>query len=328
MPVPGVKADDLSHSAFNSFRKRALKTTRLSKETLAEPNDVLLEKLHLTEQNYLKRATLLLFHDDPEKWITGSYIKIGYFESNTQLRYQDEVHGDLFQQVDKTLDLLMTKYMKATIEYAGVQRIEIFPIPEPALREALMNAIAHKDYASSIPTQISVYDNKLMLWNPGILPQGWSIETLHQKHSSQPFNPDIANALFRAGMIESWGRGIEMIEKECLSNNCPKPIIKLEDSGVWVEFPYNPKTLPKKTTQEITSSSRQSITQENDKMTTQEMILNQIKINPEITRNELANEIGITSEGIKYHLAQLRKKGIVKHFGATKAGYWKILKDD
>ncbi|MFP4548262.1 MAG: winged helix-turn-helix transcriptional regulator [Fidelibacterota bacterium] len=63
-------------------------------------------------------------------------------------------------------------------------------------------------------------------------------------------------------------------------------------------------------------------------MTTQEMILNLIKINPEVTRNVLANEIGITTEGIKYHLSQLRKKRIIKHFGPTKAGYWKILKND
>lgn len=370
VPVPGVKAADLSESTFDSFRKAATRSKRLSKEILEESNEVLIRKLHLTENEYLKRAAVLLFHDDPEIWISGSYIKIGYFESNSNLLYQDEIHGNLFHQVKVTLDLLLTKYMKAKIHYEGLQRIETFPVPEPALREALMNAIAHKDYASSIPIQISVYDDKLMIWNPGILPQGWSVETLHQKHSSQPFNPDIANALFRAGMIESWGRGIEMIENECLSNNCPKPIIKLEDSGVWIEFPYNPKTLPKKTTQETADSrrqnttqvsapenqpenapekvqsdsttqeigkdttqktagsSRQNTTQETEKMTTQEMILNLIKINPEVTRNELANEIGITTEGIKYHLTQLRKKRIIKHFGPTKAGYWKILKDD
>lgn len=98
----------------------------------------------------------------------------------------------------------------------GTQRFERFTVPEAALREALTNAIAHKDYASGIPIQISVYDDKLMMWNPGQLPPDWSLEQLLAKHSSQPANPDIANAFFRAGKIESWGRGINLIRNRCL----------------------------------------------------------------------------------------------------------------
>ncbi len=79
---------------------------------------------------------------------------------------QDEIHGDLFTQITKTLDLLTTKYLKAAISYEGVQRVETLTVPEPALREAILNAIAHKDYGTGAPIQISVYADKLMLWNP------------------------------------------------------------------------------------------------------------------------------------------------------------------
>lgn len=130
---------------------------------------------------------MLLFHPDPERYITGAYVKIGRFRTDADLLYHDEIHGDLFTQADKTMDLLLTKYLKAAISYEGIQRLETYPVPEEALREAVMNAIAHKDYGSGIPIQISVYDDRIMLWNPGQLPADWTVERLTGKHSSQPY---------------------------------------------------------------------------------------------------------------------------------------------
>ena len=62
---------------------------------------------------------ILLFHHDPEKFVTGAYIKIGYFENETDLIFQDEIHGNLFEQVERTIDLLFTKYIKAIVSYEG-----------------------------------------------------------------------------------------------------------------------------------------------------------------------------------------------------------------
>lgn len=157
--------------------------------------------------------------------MTGAYVKIGYFRTDSDLLYHDEVHGDLFTQVDGIMDLLLTKYLKASIFYEGVQRVETFPVPESALREALLNAVAHKDYATGIPIQISVYDDKILFWNNGRLPDDWTVERLLAKHPSQPFNPDIANAFFRAGMIEAWGRGIEQMQADCEAQSAPRPLL-------------------------------------------------------------------------------------------------------
>ncbi len=173
--------------------------------------------------NYLKRAAVLAFHPDPEKFVTGAFVKIGYFRTNDDLLYHDEVHGDLFTQVSRTIDLLLTKYLKAAITYQGIQRVETLPVPEPALREAVLNAIIHKDYASGTPVQISVYADKLMVWNPGQLPQAWTVAKLKRKHASLPFNPDIANIFFRAGEIEAWGRGVERIFAACREARFPEP---------------------------------------------------------------------------------------------------------
>jgi ATP-dependent DNA helicase RecG len=138
-------------------------------------------------------------------------VKVGFFRTNADLLYQDEIHGDLFTQVHKTMELLLTKYLKAGIHYRGVQRLESYPVPEAALREGVLNAIVHKDYSTGTPIQIGVYPDKLMLWNPAQLPDDWTVSSLTQKHPSRAFNPDVANPFFRAGMFEAWGRGIERI---------------------------------------------------------------------------------------------------------------------
>ena len=202
VPVPQVTARELSKPALDSFRRQARQSRRLGAAVLRESTRGLIEKLHLVDGTYLKRAALLLFHADPEQFVTGAFVKIGFFRTNADLLYHDEVHGDLFAQVEKTMDLLLTKYLIAAISYEGIQRVETLPVPEDALREALLNALIHKDYASGTPIQISVYHDKLMLWNPGELPPDWTVAKLKAKHASRPFNPDVANAFFRAGMIE------------------------------------------------------------------------------------------------------------------------------
>ena len=236
VPVPGVRVEDLDSAVLRRFRERAARSKRLSVEILDEEDAQLIEKLHLTDGSYLKRAAVMLFYPNPERFVTGAFVKIGFFMTDSDLLYHDEIHGDLFTQVDKTMDLLLTKYLRAAISYDGLQRVETYPVPEEALREALLNAVAHKDYANNVPIQISVYPNKILFWNSGELHRGWTVETLMHKHASQPFNPDIANAFFRAGMIESWGRGIDRIMVLCEKNGIPAPKLSYDSSGLWIEF--------------------------------------------------------------------------------------------
>ena len=201
VPVPNVSVKDLKQETFDFFRKRAFKSQRIEEDILTDSNEHLLENLQLKENDFLKRAAILLFHTNPENFVTGSYIKIGYFETDDDLKFQDEIHGNLFEQIEKTMDLLFTKYIKAIISYEGINRVETYEYPKDAVREALLNAIAHKDYSGGIPIQISVYSDKIIIWNEGQLPENWTVKNLLEKHASRPYNPDIANALFRSGYI-------------------------------------------------------------------------------------------------------------------------------
>ncbi len=249
IPLPGVAATDLDPGALMALRRQALKSQRLSDNVLAETDYALLEKLHLLEGAYLTRAAVLLFHPEPERFFTGTSVKIGYFQDNANLRYQDEVQGDLIRQVSQTIEVLKAKYLRAWISYEGLQRVETWPVPLAALREAVLNAIVHKDYASGIPIQISVYPDRLLIWNPGQLPSDWTIEKLLQKHSSQPFNPDLATVFFRAGLIEAWGRGIERILESCASAGVPPPTLRDEPTGLWIEFHFPLQPVPGKQAQ-------------------------------------------------------------------------------
>lgn len=298
VPVPVVASGDLDAAVLARFRERAARSKRLDQEALGEDDSGLIEKLRLTEGNYLKRSALLLFHPDPERFFSGASVKIGYFASESDLRYHDEVQGELFTQVDKTMELLLTKYLKAGISYEGIQRVESYPMPESALREAVLNAIVHRDYGTPAPIQIRVYVDRLVIWNPGELPEDWSHAKLLGPHSSQPYNPDIANSFFRIGEIEAWGQGIARVFGACREAGAPEPHIRVGEGDFWFEFAFSERYLDS-----VSTGLSQKTTQE----TTQERVLALLRKEPTLTGKTLADRIGITTDGIKYHLDKLRR---------------------
>ena len=240
VPMLRLTLGDCSPAALQWFRDKAAKSGRVDEKVLADSDPALLASLQLEDGEHLKRAAALLFGKEPERFVPGAFVKLGFFVTDDDLRYQDEIHGDLFSQVDKALDTLRAKYLKAYISYEGLQRVETFLFPMPALREALLNAVMHKDYSSGIPIQISVYAHQIVLWNPGQLPERWTLEKLLGKHPSHPFNPLLASAFFRAGYVESWGRGIEKMCRECTNHKTPAPIFDASMSGLMLTFKANP----------------------------------------------------------------------------------------
>lgn len=302
---PNVSVTELKSDTFNFFRKRGIKARRLDDDALSDSNELLLNNLKLTENGQLKRAALLLFHPDPEKYVTNAYVKIGYFsDDDSDLLFQDEVHGNLFEQVEKTMDLLFTKYIKAIISYEGIYRVETYEYPQEAVREAIHNAIAHKDYSGATPIQISVYKNKIMIWNYGQLPENWTIDTLQEKHSSVPYNPDISNAFFRIGYIEAWGRGIRKMNEQCAKAGLPNPLYYYASSGFWVVFHkdiYNETDLREKRLNER-----------------QIKAILFFKSKKTITTAEYAQKYSISERTARRDLSELVDKNLLKNEGDTK----------
>ena len=264
-----------------------------------------------------------MFSKDPERYFTGAFIKVGFFETNADLIYQDEVRGSLFEQIDKVIELIFFKYMKAKISYDGLQRVEEYFVSEASMREAILNAIVHKQYESGVPIQISIYKDKLYITNVGKLPDHWTEKTLYQKHGSKPYNPNIAHVFYLAGHIESWGRGIEKIFDSCIENNLPMPKYYINPTDIMIEFD-SPQRLVIDNFSKVNDKVTDRVTDRvNDNMM---KVLNVISEDPGYSYNDISDEIGISRKSVATIIKKLKDLGIIERIGNNKKGYWKIKK--
>ncbi len=236
-PIPEASLKDIDEDAVESFIKKATQGQRLSKIAAQSDTLTLLKNLDLVNENgELLLASLLLFGKKPTRFVPGAYIKIGRFgQSEADLKFQDIIEGNILDMADKVMDMLEKKYLIRPISYQRLQRMEPLEYPEPALREALLNAIIHRDY-SDATIFVSIYDDKLMIWNPGKLPDSWTIEKLKGNHPSLPRNRRIAEIFFKTGYIESWGRGIRIILDSCKKAALPEPLIEEHLNGISITF--------------------------------------------------------------------------------------------
>ena len=214
------------------------------------------------------------------------------------MRYQDEVHGSLMIQADRVIDLLYTKYLTAEISYDNITRIEHYPFPKDAVREAVFNALIHQDFSVGVPVQISVYKDKLYISNDCVFPANWTAETLMQKHRSLPHNPDIANTFFRAGFIESWGRGIEKICNLCKEYGIAEPEYTVHPNDIMMMFKANEPV---------------------------KLVLAVIADNPNLSKEKIAEKIGMSRATVTRALAKLVEIGAIQRVGSDKSGHWEIV---
>ena len=233
---PDASYDEILNEAVEEFKNEAIKSQRYPFAGNETNIERIFTNLSLLKDNTLKRSALLLFGKDPRNYIINAFVKIGKFgNSDTELLFQEVVESNAFQLADKTIEILEKKYFKKAISYDGLNRIETTEYPCEAVKEALLNAIIHKNYFGP-PIQISIYDNKFIIWNPGKLPDELKLEDLKRKHASYPRNPIIADVLFKAGLIETWGRGTLKIIEECKKAGLPDPKFEVMNGGIAVSF--------------------------------------------------------------------------------------------
>ena len=235
------------------------------------------------------------------------------------------MHGSLIEQAEKTLDLIYFKYLKAKISYEnGEQGVEKYPFPREALRELILNALVHKDYASNIPVQISVSDDRLHVANVGTLPEGWTVEKLLGKHPSRPHNPTIAGCVYLTGKIETWGRGIRKVFDECARHGCPPPVYEVSagDPGdILVRLDAAPDALAG-AGQEGHEGNREG-NEGNREGNTLERVFAAIARNPRATIAELEKELHVSHATVERAQQVLQATGRLRRRGRTR-GYWEV----
>ena len=260
----------------------------------------LLRKLNLYEGNYLKRAAILLFAKNPQQYYIQSHSKIGRFLSETDIQSSDIIEGNLIDQVDKIMDVLRLKYLKAYISYEGMHRREKLEYPYEALREAVINALVHRDYTNTSNLQIKVFDDKLVMYNGATLSSEVPIEKFDKPHQSKPFNPIMANIFYKCGFIENWGRGTTSIINECLDYGLPKATFEYEWTAVVITF-YKKQIVIEKTG---------GITE----------VENFIIKNENLSAIELSEKLEIPLRTTQRWIKELKDKNKIEYRGSKKTG--------
>lgn len=145
-------------------------------------------------------------------------------DENNQIIKKEKISGPLILQIEKAMNTL----------YNNFKIGENLKIDEHIVKEILMNAIVHKAYDAEVPIEISIYKNKLIIWNSSEFPKSITNNTIYNPHPTIPNNPRIANAFHKCGLITLWGLGTERIKTECEKLNLPLPRYRIDDTGVEV----------------------------------------------------------------------------------------------
>lgn len=211
LPCESFTGKDIERKAVRDYLRR-------TGMKLSTPLDDLLKNLGMPKTiSGFCNAAVLLFGKRPQSHLIESEVKCGRFQGTDPVHFLDErtLEGNILSQLEESLSFVRRNTRQA-IRITGKPEREIVPeYPDEAVRETLINALCHRDYASVGTVQVRIFDDRMEVWNPGSLPPDLSIEALYHQHASHPRNPRLAHALYRARLIEHWGTGTLRILEAC-----------------------------------------------------------------------------------------------------------------
>lgn len=363
----GASIDDIDEQSIVKFIEDSKEKGRLP-EVKGLTTLQLLEKLQLIEGGKIKRAAIILFGKEPNKFYPNIQIKIGRFgNDSTDLKFQEIVEGNIIHMLSEVQGQLNHKFLTRPVDFAGMQRIERDEYPVDAMREMLLNAMVHRTYMGA-DIQLRVYDSKLSIWNEGGLPSGLTLEKLKEEHNSRPRNPKIAKASFMAGYIDTWGRGTLRIYNSCKEHGLPEPEIEETEGGMRVTL-YKRGVYEKLNvhsgnnelselrsnfgviSERVKKGKEENIQFliDNEKFISEYLETNFGVISEEIRSNfgenyfftlalilldksstakNIGDIIGVTARTVENYFAKLRERKIVDRKGADKGGSWQIIKQE
>ncbi len=222
----GAKLTDINKTSLHSFLKLAQQERQLAINPNATVKDAL-TGLNLLDDGKPTHAAMLLFGTDPQRFLSSAEVACMHFHGTTVVKpipSYKRFKGTLFEQVDSSIDFIMSKLVRAvgTRSQGSTAPVE-YEIPRPVVAEAIVNAIAHRDYASPAATQIYLFADRFEVWNPGELPAGLTPDSLRSQHPSLPRNPLIAESMFLAHYIEKVGTGTLDVIAGCQFAELPEP---------------------------------------------------------------------------------------------------------
>ncbi|MFT3947181.1 MAG: helix-turn-helix domain-containing protein [Agriterribacter sp.] len=298
--------DDFDEELFNRF----LTTASISNVL---PAQTLLDNLQLvTSDHHFKNGAVLFFGKKPQRFFPQAITRCLLFKGTNKVHIMDDktFEGSLIEQYNGAFAYLHQKLnLNYIIEGAGPRK-EVLEIPEEALKEALVNALCHRDYYErGAVTHVEIFDDRVDITNPGGLVRNILKEDFGTKSLSR--NSLVFGLFLRMNMVEKVGSGIKRMKEEMVNANLPEPTFGLE--GFFTVTFYRPMEFEKW----IALIGYRLA----DKQT---LILREISINPNVTLQELAAKYNTTQRTIERNIATLRNLGLLERIGSRKDGYYKI----
>lgn len=225
-PCSDATLDDLEADKVTSFVRQARVGRQFPLAENAPLMDVLTH-LHLHHEGHPTNAALLLFGRDPQRFLPCAEIRCMHFhgtEIQRPVPFYRIFKETVFGQVDMAVDFVMSKLNRSVGTRAESNQAPVrYEIPPDVIREAIVNAIAHRDYTSAGAVQVSVFADRVEVWNPGTLSAPLTTESLRHPHGSIARNHRLCEALFLASYIEKYGTGTLMMIRECIAHELPEP---------------------------------------------------------------------------------------------------------
>lgn len=231
-PCLGATWADLDPERMTRFLREARRERAFPLRETASPEE-LLTHLNLLNDGRLTHAAVLLFGRQPQRFLISSEVKCAHFHGTQATKpipsYQ-VYKGTVFELVDQAVDFVLSKINLAVGTRAGGTQAPVaYEIPAEVVREAVVNAVAHRDYTSNGSVQVMLFSDRLEVWNPGTLPPSLTLAKLREPHASVPGNPLLAEPLYLAKYIERMGTGTGDMISRCRAAGLAEPEFTLAD---------------------------------------------------------------------------------------------------
>ncbi|MCI7556883.1 MAG: HTH domain-containing protein [Bacteroidales bacterium] len=242
------------------------------------------------------------------------------------------VEGNLFELLNEAMGFCR-KHLNMSGKIVGLVREEHLDIPAEALREALLNALCHRWYEHyNMTIGLAIYDDRIEIENPGMVPPQMDMEHIEQAHYSSPHNPRMANVLYQTGYIENWGSGIQRIIATCQKYDVALPTWQqMPGNVVVVTFARNTAQTGQNIQEDVidvngTKNGTKGGTKDTAIQLTerQHVIVNLLEDDGTITIPDLARKIRLSVRTVKRELETLQTLGVLHREGGRKEGRWVV----
>jgi len=305
---------DIDDKRIEWFLRTARRERRFSLKQTATPVEILTH-LNLLDGRRPSNAAILLFGRNPQHYLPVAEVKCLHFhgtEIKKPIPSYQLFKGTLFEQVDQAVDFVLAKVARTVAARdRGPETAVKYELPKPAISEAIVNAVAHRDYTSNAGVQVMLFADRLEVWNPGELPPSLTPEDLRSAHSSIPRNPLIADPLFLAHYIEKAGTGTLDMIAACVAAGLPEPAFE-QRGGQFVTILWR-DWMTESILADLGLSARHID------------VVNRVRMKGRINNAEYREVYGVSKPTATRDLDHLRLKQILIKVGRTGRGTYYVL---